>query len=585
MFIYNFGQVEKLIAIATSRERIENDPNLCKLLENPYLKDDTELAIRYNEYKRGKPNAAKELVDYFYYHGPELDTGTLKDWRDIIIKDPTLHSIAKENEIRLDEITNEKFKTTDPNFDPASSSDYSALKGGFLGNLFDCLSRPCSYTEPISELLGTCGDSNSKYNLKNIFSDDDEASMTLTGLPSYINNKLPNAITKGIAQLNGMIRNEFASISGMINGAKPAKQDAFELSRAELIGGDILADIASSFGDCFRLVEYAKRYNPYDYNQNMTVADTGGITIRDTKGVTHNVSLRGNPISPVNNTKVMSDNSRLNSNKNTIDVVADNVADVSPDRCIPFEVTCYNCLLQEDGSMYADGTIDKWSQQGLTCTKYTIVPNDVECVRTDITEADRKNGITSKDSFRPITYGVATRPQCIMNYFVSLAKSKFPNENVKEKLSALLNKYNANVAGNVFVRAKLPQGGVIELPVIDRGRSGAKYDSYHSPWIDITAQYFMEPANMDKAKLIGKVSATNQNKQVNVGTPVTKAKLDEVRKKCERKGKLISIQIPGAGLSKSGCPLVQGLFYFSDNLCAKFGLDPKIYGDPAKHGK
>ena len=64
MFIYKLNSIEKLLTVAKNREYVQNNPELCKLLENPLIKDDTELAIHYNEYKLNYPDSAKKFVDY-----------------------------------------------------------------------------------------------------------------------------------------------------------------------------------------------------------------------------------------------------------------------------------------------------------------------------------------------------------------------------------------------------------------------------------------------------------------------------------------------------------------------------------------
>ena len=84
MFIYKLPTVEKLLQICKSRDYVKNNPNLCHLLENPLLKDDTELAIQYNEYKavynlegtmlEGKlPKKQQKLVEaWIFIHQEEL---------------------------------------------------------------------------------------------------------------------------------------------------------------------------------------------------------------------------------------------------------------------------------------------------------------------------------------------------------------------------------------------------------------------------------------------------------------------------------------------------------------------------------
>lgn len=274
MFLYQFNTVETLLSKVTSREQVENDPDLCKLLENPYLKDDTELAIRYQEYKRGYPDSERNFVEYFFMHGPEIDVGSLEQWRDLILRDPVLLETGKR--VNINTLWAQK------------QADKKNFSWGVLTDLMDCLSRPCAYLSPSSDLIGIMANTNRHYTAKN------NTEIKGTGFFSRTWNKLPKALTHGINQLTKMIGDETSDIFS--NNYK-AKSDPFGISDAELIGGDLLADIAANLGDCFRLYEHKIRFNPYDHDQNHTGAPIiSNTNKKNRKGKPVHETPHGQPI-------------------------------------------------------------------------------------------------------------------------------------------------------------------------------------------------------------------------------------------------------------------------------------------------
>lgn len=140
-------------------------------------------------------------------HGPELDVGSLDEWRTIIQNDPELLEEANKNDCRIDEIWAEKQADKEKNYSWST-----------LADLYDCLSKPCQYTNMISPSIGTIGDNQPKYNLKNT-SGSDEAT-TLLGIPAYMINKMPRYLLQGITQLTDMISLQSSDIFNKILGSK-----------------------------------------------------------------------------------------------------------------------------------------------------------------------------------------------------------------------------------------------------------------------------------------------------------------------------------------------------------------------------
>lgn len=554
MFLYKISSVDKLLSIVKSREQILNDPNLCKLLESPLLKDDTELAIHYKEYQLGYPDAGKKFVDYFYTHGPELDVGTLDEWRDIILNDPDLYKESLRNNLELGEIWAEK------------QNDDSGASYAWLGALADCLAHPCSYTNPISPVIGIIGDSTSKYSLKNTKQDD--AELVSTGLPAFIVNKIPKALTQGCIQLVNMISEQTADVAAIASREKStAKEDQFILSDAELIGGDILADIASRMGDCFRLYEKKRRYNPYDYSQNQEKADREGHTVTDKKGVKHNVSPIGNAIQPVNRAKVNSDNNILKPKTNAKEIIKNNIQDMDDEFLIDIEVTVYNSALTADGVLYSDSTKDKNSQVGRTASDVntSILPNDVSVVNRV------GRGETSKQEFTPeydqMMLGVATRDICVVKYYTALFKKLYGDKkSIPDNLKELAKK--GYKKGGLYCKLKFPNGTRI-FEVVDTGRSSSPNTV---PWADITAQFFMVPENQKLGTLYAK-DKTAVNKGAGVAWPPPKELM--------MLAKAAPTELSGFSIANNTNKknIIKGMYFFSEDFCITNGLDPSIFAD------
>lgn len=121
--------------------------------------------------------------------------------------DPELLEEANKNDCRIDEIWAEKQADKEKNYSWST-----------LADLYDCLSKPCQYTNMISPSIGTIGDNQPKYNLKNT-SGSDEAT-TLLGIPAYMINKMPRYLLQGITQLTDMISLQSSDIFNKILGSK-----------------------------------------------------------------------------------------------------------------------------------------------------------------------------------------------------------------------------------------------------------------------------------------------------------------------------------------------------------------------------
>lgn len=547
MFIYKLPTVEKLLQICKSRDYVKNNPNLCHLLENPLLKDDTELAIQYNEYKAGKPGAGEKFVDYFFTHGPELDTNTLITWRDIIKGDPELNDYGQR--VNIVNVQKEKKKL------------------GLVSDLFDCLSNPCQYLSPLSTSLGCLADTTSKYNLKNTGGND--SVISLIDIPEEMYNKIPRQLLAGMSQLTTMISEQMSNITSMIEKHENAsKEDPYAIQRAELFGSDVLADIATRFGDCFRIFEFQKRYNPYNPSMNKSTASPNGTVIYDKYGNPRTVSPNGNTIHTLKKADVFSDNRRTVVMTKVEDIASYNIQDTDAAGFIPFGITAYGAMLTATGEYYSDSTTDPGTDAGeVSVSKFRVLPNNYKA---------RTNANLDK-----LTNGVATTTSAMLKYYQSLIKSKFSSYVMPQNISSLLN--NARKNGHANVLIKFPNSSkVISLPVIDcngngigtgltvdgiAGKGGAP-SSYIMPWVDITAQFFLTSDGINCGSLYSARTGEKINTQVKDSISSTDL-----------------ANATDAGRIKSCLSITNGnqnalaRFILSEDFCATNGLDPNIFAN------
>ena len=145
MFAYKTNSPDYLdyVASAMTREEILADPKFCVLLENPYIKDNMEVALAWRKAKFGDYQDKYEFVEYYLCNGPELDADTLLHYRALAKADPVVMEIAnsyfKNSEV-LSEIREEKFG--------------KKKKGDWT----DCFTNPCFYLGDFSAVMGSMGD-------------------------------------------------------------------------------------------------------------------------------------------------------------------------------------------------------------------------------------------------------------------------------------------------------------------------------------------------------------------------------------------------------------------------------------------
>lgn len=251
------------LASCRTRREIEEDPELCKYLEDPYLKDNMEMALRFKEAKRGGYEEKKAFVEYFLANGPELDTDTIIYYREKCYQDPVYVQIA---EIEFSDITI---------IDNLRSNKY-----GKSNDLNDCFTKPCNYLGPMSSIVGIMGDSNNYKTFPNLFStllkgsDEDEKNLTAAwgAVREHLTNKIMPDIRLAMQMLYDSMyahAKEFAKEcknAGITDSADIG--DKHVIARAEDISSAVKVNLYNQLGDCARIWEHMRRFNPYDLNQN-----------------------------------------------------------------------------------------------------------------------------------------------------------------------------------------------------------------------------------------------------------------------------------------------------------------------------
>ena len=146
MFAYKTNSADYLdyVASTLTREQILADPDLCLLLENPYIKDNMEVAILWNKAKYGDYQDKYEFMEYLMCNGPELDADTILHYRAKADSDPVCMEIAYSYLSNVETLSQIREKK------------YNKETG-------DCFTNPCFYMGKFSAMMGSCGDVRSTY--------------------------------------------------------------------------------------------------------------------------------------------------------------------------------------------------------------------------------------------------------------------------------------------------------------------------------------------------------------------------------------------------------------------------------------
>ena len=222
-----------------------------------------ELALAYNDAKKGGYSEKKHFVEYLYCNGPELDADTICYYREKAYQDLIYIQIA---EIEFNDMT--------------IVDNLRVPKYGKSNDLADCFTKPCNYLGPFSNTIGLMGDSNNFRTMPNIFttllhgSEEDKKDLKACwgNIREHLMSKmLPNIQTAYQVLYNGMYDHmkdfiEQCKTAGITDGIKLG--DPYAIGRADNIAAATKINIHNQLGDCARVWEHMRRFNPYDISQN-----------------------------------------------------------------------------------------------------------------------------------------------------------------------------------------------------------------------------------------------------------------------------------------------------------------------------
>ena len=210
MFAYKTNSPDYLdyVASAMTREEILADPKFCVLLENPYIKDNMEVALAWRKAKFGDYKDKYDFVEYYLCNGPELDADTLLHYRGLALADPVVMEIAnsyfKDPEV-LSEIREEK---------------YGKKKNG---DWTDCFTNPCFYLGDFSAVMGSMGDSK---NVETYFNTIAERFAAAWGSDKKKNSR--EQVQQSTGLKNTSASGTSSTTSGSNSGSSPSKKDAIK---------------------------------------------------------------------------------------------------------------------------------------------------------------------------------------------------------------------------------------------------------------------------------------------------------------------------------------------------------------------
>lgn len=289
----NAPEYFRYIATIYNKDEIKSNPQLCHLIEDPYLKDDMELALAFNDAENGGYEEKKTFVEFLLANGPELDAGTIMYYRNIILNDPEYSFIANAEFSNIETIDTAR----EEKYDKHTSKD-------------DCFRNPCNYLGPFSVSMMKVGDSGNFMNINNLFSaaafkriskkeeeekngkgtskiKDEELAISDVFCDTCVNlwNRLIPNIQANWSALTNCVKQQYDDFAEHL-GSKNVKStdipgDPSAVQRAEALTPLVQFHLHQRLGDCSRLFDYMRNLNLYDPVKNVqpAVTEVGNKTL------------------------------------------------------------------------------------------------------------------------------------------------------------------------------------------------------------------------------------------------------------------------------------------------------------------
>lgn len=304
------------------------------------LNVDIALAIAFNSIR--DCDTARQFARVFIANGPQIDTKTLLYYRNRILNGPFKNCVVNFVDVNFEAatqgVTGANNANTQRNLggsvirNTTILENYNKTAGydelvdvsfvSFLTNAIkDCLNAPCNYfksTGSYGLLYNTFGTTNTPTT---------ESGIAIAGVDDIETfNKIPPIFQRVGIQLSEMTTNIKQSLANIVSSTKKVftedgtytiknvpistssiSYDSFVRSSTEILGV-----VSSNLGDCYRVNDFRRRYNPYTY-----LAD-GGMNGE----VAGDPGINGMPVGyvPQNNGNLNADAPILPSNPNQINI-------------------------------------------------------------------------------------------------------------------------------------------------------------------------------------------------------------------------------------------------------------------------
>lgn len=318
MLIYSHSTPEILIASFRTKEQIKNS-NYCNLIDDSFPDDVTKLEGDDLIIKEGVNtlnldfalalsfNAIRDCESACHFgtlltvNGPNIDTRSLMYYTRRIKTSPFYSCVASYIQKQLDYVSRSNPNLNIPFQHSIGRPGESGVGEGYDGEnaepnkqaIFDddngvdtklaktltklakdCLTAPCNYLahtgtfgflSNVEQVLGATTNPHGSSDITN-----SQSGVGVDDILSF--NKVPELFQKQTLKLSQLattclnkFANKFANNTGKGNIAKPdtSTYDAYAKASSQ-----VQSELANTLGDCYRMADYKRRYNPYTYQEN-----------------------------------------------------------------------------------------------------------------------------------------------------------------------------------------------------------------------------------------------------------------------------------------------------------------------------
>ena len=532
MVIYSHNLHEKLFGYAISREFIKYQTPFCDLLDDPTLALDFDLAINFNQALNGNADARTNFTNTLILCSTDLDVTSLEFYKAKMEAYP----------IFFPEI--ERINYTFGNLQRLPSDN-----GGFIDQLkkavAECLNSPCNLFTQSSTSIGKLAQGPyyaSENTVLPVGSLKDTFATFAGGIDSVLFNKIPEIFQKSVTNLKLIGKNAWSESATMLtkddlptliakaqSGTSlrnntagyrwtPDLKSYLDLSE---IASDVLGNIASDMGDCFRRYQQAYRYNPYDPKQNQSSVSKSPIDDQ-VNGTTYQRNTFGQPVEGNIGGEIPKNLSPAGKgNKQTVSIpdgtfVSDYI-DFQSERD-PNMITVYGGYIDENNNWYQDLTLDTGSQKGdvAATTKYISGP----MVYNNYKQLYNDGFTTSKDLVnyeeKKFNLGIAINFTSLASYLNQSGRASYTPGSLKKYF------YNKTKADDDRIYVEITPEG--KPPVYVK-----VFDIAGSPnRIDFTVPTFIEAFGMDLITSGRQTSTSRSTKPTIAAGSVNNAKFDKL---------------------------------------------------------